>query len=265
MMQTDTILILNASEGILQIVVGTSDNKLLAHEEWDCPNNGTEKLTPYIKELFSKLNLPLVSIRKIACIVGAGSFTGIRLCMMTAEALARALSNNDRKIELVGIDYLYALAHNAPMNENARIRVITHAKKNLVHSADFTAENSIPTQVDDTRLISPNEALEELCSCEKAYANNYLLGSGVNKISQELRDLSTKTMHEKSIILLNTYNNFLNAHALLKLANEKEQAENTIDAFYVRSCDAVDNLEHISNKLGNNAQEALKLYKKIIN
>ncbi len=254
----NTILILNASEGILQILVGyENDSKtILAHQEWNCPQNSTEKLTPLIKEIYKKLELPLQSISKIACVVGAGSFTGIRLCLTTAQALARVLSSNEKKVMQVSIDFLEALAYNAPLSENIHVRVITHAKRNLVHSADFIYENLKFQQIENTKLVSPNEAFEELLEKNIPY---FLLGSGVEKISHD----EVSQIHStpaKMVQVMDLSKNLLNPRVLLDLANNSIPVSCDLNPEYVRSCDAVDNLEHISKKLGNNPEEAFKQY-----
>ncbi len=241
-------LILNASEGILQIIVAR-EKTLLAHQEWDCPKNATEKLTLLIKDIFQKLDLPLNSIEKIASVVGAGSFTGIRLCQQTSAALARVFNAKQ-----VAIDFLHALAFNAPTKQNTHTRVITHAKKNLVHCADFIAnEENIPVQISKTVLIEPLKALAENATNNQV---NYILGSGLNKIREK--------ENESAIVFLPEIANNLNPLVLILLANYNQASNKDIEPEYVRSCDAVDNLEYISQKLGNNPDAALNKYQEII-
>ncbi len=229
-------LILNASEGILQIVVGDSA-QVLAHQEWDCPKNGTEKLVPYIKDMMCALEISLDKISRISSVIGAGSFTGIRLCLSTSAALSRVLNT-----EQVAIDFLHALSFNAPTKQRTHTRVITHAKKNLVHCADFVCDlNEFPVQQGATRLIAPNEAI-------MSPLPHFLLGSGVQKISDLPKDISTTILQANA--------NILNPRVLLFLANTLEVCENDPSPEYVRACDAVDNLEHISQKLGNNSEAA---------
>lgn len=237
-------LVLNASEGVLQIVVG-SQAKLLAHQEWDCPKNSTEKLVPLLDEIFKKLDLSFSSLTRIACVVGAGSFTGIRLSLVTAAALARV-----HNIKQVPIDFLHALSYNAPTNKGTHTRVITHAKKNLVHCADFISDsNNIPVQQGKTLLLEPKDIFY-------APLPHYLLGSGTAK-------LESIEKNENCIILAPSAN-ILNPQVLLGLANSLPVEVKDIKAEYVRTCDAVDNLKHISQQLGNNTDCAFKKYEEII-
>ncbi len=251
MSQKNICLILNASEGILQIIVA-QDNLILAHQEWDCPKNATEKLTLYIKDIFEKLAISLQDISKIACVVGAGSFTGIRLCQQTSAALARVFGAKQ-----VAIDFLHALAFNAPTKKGTRTRVITHAKKNLVHCADFIAnENNIPVQVMKTVLIEPLKTLAKANSeKQNDFRVQYILGSGLNKIREE---------EEHDIVFMPESANVLNPRVLLYLAQNSEEVARDIEPEYVRSCDAVDNLEFISTKLGNSPEAAFDKYKEIV-
>ncbi len=243
----DITLVLNASEGSLQIVLA-KNNVILAHQEWDCPKNATEKLTPLIKDIFQKLDLPLSSISKIASVIGAGSFTGIRLCQQTSAALARIFN-----AEQVAIDFLHALAFNAPTSKGTHTRVITHAKKNLVHCADFiTNDENIPTQISKTVLIEPSKTLEQSVT----YKVDYILGSGLNKIREYEAQSDIVFMPENA--------NILNPRVLLFLANYNQASNKDIAPEYVRTCDAVDNLEYISTKLGNSPEAAFSKYKEIV-
>ncbi len=252
-------LILNASEGILQIVVGEiseEGNKVLVNQEWDCPQNSTEKLTPLIKDIFQKLDIPLNSIARIACVIGAGSFTGIRLSLCTAAGLSRII-----QAKQVAIDFLQALAFNAPTQENTYTCVITHAKRNLVHCAEFISnEKNIPIQISPTRLIEPENLLNEIKSSVQLPERipDFILGSGVFKYSHIFTQESIKTC------IMSKHANILNPFVLLDLSQNLEVSEKDISPEYVRACDAVDNLNHISKKLGNNTTAAFNLYNTLI-
>lgn len=81
-------LILNAAEGALQMVV-TEDETLLCAQEWRRPERATEILAPALRHICAALDLRLADFRRLACVRGPGSFTGIRLVLATAAALRR--------------------------------------------------------------------------------------------------------------------------------------------------------------------------------
>ena len=82
-------LVLNAAEGCLQIAV-TENEGLLAFEEWFQPAQATETLAWALDGICHRLDMAPASFRRIACVTGPGSFTGIRLVLSTAAALRRA-------------------------------------------------------------------------------------------------------------------------------------------------------------------------------
>ena len=108
-MQTGTglELILNAAEGALQIVV-TEDERLLCVQEWHKADRATEILAPALAEICKTLGISPAGFRRIACVRGPGSFTGIRLVLTTAAALRRV-----GQARLAGLDYMQALATSA--------------------------------------------------------------------------------------------------------------------------------------------------------
>ena len=130
-------LILNAAEGALQIIL-TDDGRPLASQEWHRPERATEILAPALADMLQRLGLRPSDLRRIACVRGPGSFTGIRLVLATAAALRRA-----GKARLAGLDYMQALATSAVMARGmlwgGQVHVLTHARRNLVHYQPFMA------------------------------------------------------------------------------------------------------------------------------
>lgn len=138
-------LILNAAEGVLQIVV-TEDEAILCAQEWYRSERATEILAPALAELATSLGIRWSDLRRIACVRGPGSFTGIRLTLATAAALRRC-----GRAQLAGLDYMQALATTAVMRRGmlygGHVWVLTHARRNLVHCQPFISYGpEIPAQ-----------------------------------------------------------------------------------------------------------------------
>ena len=153
-------LILNAAEGALQIIL-TEDGRPLASQEWHRPERATEMLAPALADMLERLEIRATDLRRIACVRGPGSFTGIRLVLATAAALRRV-----GKARLAGLDYMQALATSAVMARGmlwgGQVHVLTHARRNLVHYQPFMAYGPvIPAYATaEVRLLPPAEALE---------------------------------------------------------------------------------------------------------
>lgn len=90
----------------------------------------SQKLMPMMEEIFHKSNLSLNDIDLLACCVGPGSFTGIRIGMATIKAFC-----DSRNIPIVGITSLESLAYN--VDKNGYIFPIIDAKNQNIYSAAF--------------------------------------------------------------------------------------------------------------------------------
>lgn len=231
-------LILNACEGILQIAV-TDDEQPLCFEEWHLPRNGTEILAPALKGIFARLGIKADEFRRIACVAGPGSFTGIRLVLSTAAAIRRVTH-----AQLASLDYLQALATTATIWRGLlypqKVFVLTHARRNLVHFQEYTSFGpQIPAQpIGAVELASPEEVLGRLAP-EPCVA----CGSGLAR-NPDLFALPVTGQGprgaENAVLLPNlTSPDFA---ALRLLARHGDYFPRDIEPKYVRGCDAVENL-----------------------
>ncbi len=79
----------------------------------DRPGHST-RLLPFAHELLLQAGLAWDQVERIAVGVGPGTFTGLRIGIATARALAQSLS-----VDLLGVSSLRALAHGAPKTVSA--------------------------------------------------------------------------------------------------------------------------------------------------
>ncbi len=86
------------TSGKALIVILSSDGRLYTHNDPDCGIRHSEELMPRIEELFEKAGTGADKLDYIACGVGAGSFTGIRIAVSTAKALCMAFGKPCLKI-----------------------------------------------------------------------------------------------------------------------------------------------------------------------
>ena len=89
-----------------------SDCTTIAIENSNDEKTHSQKLMPIIDKIFKSTNLSIKDMDYIACCIGPGSFTGIRIGIATAKAFG-----DSQNIPLIGINSLESLAHNVDTNE----------------------------------------------------------------------------------------------------------------------------------------------------
>ncbi len=225
-------LILNAAEGRLQLIVA-KDTLVLAATELYAPSNGTELLPPLLADTLKRLDTDITQVQRIACVIGPGSFTGIRLVLTLAAALRRVQS-----IPVAGINYLQALAADVPCAEGTFVRVLTTARRDKVHAQTFVMG---PQNMPIAQAPTP-----ELIFYEGAAINEQAIyiGSGTAKAN----------LPSHAIIAPLTTPS---AQALLHLTvNAATWVHHDLEPLYVRPCDAIDNLDHIARQRGQEPAQA---------
>ena len=124
-------LALNAAESRVQAAALRGGETVFA-QEWHVPSQGTELLAPALADAFARMRLSLRDVRRIACVQGPGSFTGLRLVLSTAAGMARALG-----AQQAGLSYTQLLACGPLLPRGAVLWVLTHARRGLVHMQSF--------------------------------------------------------------------------------------------------------------------------------
>lgn len=254
-------LILNAAEGLLQIAV-TDDEALLCAQEWHRSERATEILAPALREIYAALEVKPGDFRRIACVRGPGSFTGIRLTLATAAALRRA-----GRAQVAGLNYMQALATSAVLRQGllygAALWVLTHARRNLVHCQPFISYGpQIPAQpLQDVDLCAPADALKRIRDdAARREQNNggpvYACGSGLARNAAVFREPHTDARARRAIFFLSGLT-APDVPALCLLARHGDYFPEDLEPLYVRPCDAVENLPHLAGRQGLDSDEAV--------
>lgn len=251
---TGLTLILNAAEGRLQVVLIRADGNILCSQDWDAPSRGTELLTPILNALQKPFSFSFADITRIACITGPGSFTGLRLVLTTAAALRRVSG-----AVVAGLPYLQTLAASLPFTalhpaQSAyRVRVLTHARRHLVHGQDFEIRPSEPLPLPVTELA--------LLNLETAFASveglHFILGSGVARN----QDVWSEQKKASPLVpfFLTGIGESPSSEALVRLTlalPESAWTSRDLEPIYIRPCDAVDNLSSIAARRGQDPEKA---------
>lgn len=224
----------NCSISISEITESTFN--VIASKNNDDEKTHSQKLMPLIEEMFSQTNLTLDNIDLLACCVGPGSFTGIRIGVATIKAFADV-----KNIPVVGVTSLESLAYN--ISNNGFIIPIIDAKNNNIYSAIFSKNNSnylkyIDNIADNIENIL-NMFVEKLQNIKQ---DIYFIGDG----SIAYKDLILDTFNNYNIHFSddNTQSSISLAKcAYCKYILGKYGDSNSISPIYLRKSQAERNLD----------------------
>ena len=176
----------NCSVAIVEVYENKNYN-IIAFENSDDEKTHSQKLMPIVDKVFKEHNLTLKDMDLLACCVGPGSFTGIRIGIATMKAFADVTN-----IKTVSVTSLESLSYN--IEEDGIIIPIIDCKNNNVYSAIFSRENNTYKQIGEN--ISDN--IDNAISLYKANAENKnitFVGDG----SILYKDLLTSRLSNKLI------------------------------------------------------------------
>ena len=176
----------NCSVAIVEVYENKNYN-IIAFENSDDEKTHSQKLMPIVDKVFKEHNLTLKDMDLLACCVGPGSFTGIRIGIATMKAFADVTN-----IKTVSVTSLESLSYN--IEEDGIIIPIIDCKNNNVYSAIFSRENNTYKQIGEN--ISDN--IDNAISLYKANAENKnitFVGDG----SILYKDLLTSSLSNKLI------------------------------------------------------------------
>ena len=144
------ILSIDTSSNLCSVAL-LEDNNTLEELIIDDNRTHSQNLMPLVQDLFAKTNIGLSDIDLIACNKGPGSFTGIRIGIATAKAIAEVAN-----IPAIGISSLDCLAYNVP-DATGVICSLIDANNNQVYCAVFDSEFNLLSQytADDISCIIP--------------------------------------------------------------------------------------------------------------
>lgn len=204
------------------------DNQLVCEYTINTKKTHSQKLMPMIENMLKESDLNINDIDLIGICVGPGSFTGLRIGMATAKAIAHV--NN---IPIVGVTSLEMLAANMNLCDK-KICSILDAQRNQVYTAKFGYIGNRLVQINDTDVLEIDKLINEISSSEDDYI---LIGEAVYKYEEKLKDIENISIPSPS-------HNVTKASSLCSIALEKyNQGENiescyTINPMYIRKSQA---------------------------
>ena len=126
------ILAIDTSSSVCSVAILEND-KLIDKNELDDGRTHSENLMPLLDELLKRNSIEIKDIELIACSVGPGSFTGIRIGVATIKPIAEVLN-----VKVASIMSLEALARNVENKET--IVSLIDARNNQVYCGIFDKE-----------------------------------------------------------------------------------------------------------------------------
>ena len=207
----------NCSVSIVEVDKNKNIN-IIAQGNNDDERTHSVKLMPMIDNMFKASNLSLDNIDLLACCLGPGSFTGIRIGIATMKAFADV-----KNIPTVGVTSLESLAYN--IEENATICPIIDCKNNNVYSAMFELKDNTYVQIGDNIADTIEVALE---NC-KLHSENPIVFIGDGSVLH--KDLILEKFANKDIRFSDK--NIQSSVSLARCAYDKYLSHNTISSGYL--------------------------------
>ncbi len=119
--------------------------------------NHSARFVDEVEEILRSAGLGAADLDGLACAVGPGSFTGVRVSLAAMQGIALA-----RGLPLAGVSTLEALAWNAPFCAR-RIVPLLDARKGELYAAEFECgPDGKPCRIRDDAVVPPEPFFTEL-------------------------------------------------------------------------------------------------------
>ena len=215
------------------------DNKLICEYTINTKKTHSQKLMPMIENMLGLSDLNVREIDAIAVCEGPGSFTGLRIGMATAKAIAHV---ND--IPVIGVNSLEALAANMNLCDK-KICSILDAQRNQVYTGRYQYEGTKLVEIKEIGIQQIDELLVELAQSGEQWI---LVGEAVYKYEDKIREISNIEIPAAS-------NNVTKAGSLCSVAKVKfDEGKDIFDCYtvnplYIRKSQAEEQYEEKQRKL----------------
>lgn len=215
------ILAIDTSSKVCSVSLLEND-ELIDELNLDDEKTHSEKLMPLIDEILKKNVINIKEIQMLACCVGPGSFTGIRIGVATIKPIAEVLN-----IKVASVTSLETLARN--VENNKTIVSLIDARNNQVYCGIFDEKYNLK---EDYIADDINIAIEKIkkyddviCVGDAAVLHKELLTKNLNKV--EFIENNKQSAKNVGKIGYKKYleNNLLTADSIIPIYLRKSQAE----------------------------------------
>lgn len=243
------LLALNGADERLQLALGRLPDPgreaegptLLASQEWTVPGQAVRFLAPGVRHMLDSLGLCARDIRRIACVHGPGSFTGLRMSLAVAEGLAAGTGAS-----LAGLDHLALLAHEAAQAADGAVLALAWSRRGQVYAQAFAGQKALTAP--DVLILS---ALPEFLAALPRPL--HVLGGGLRRNLAAFQELAGS---DPGLRLLPPAWDAPRPQTLLTLAACAAFGPGPLLPVYLRASDAEDNLAAIAAGRGLSEAEA---------
>lgn len=215
------------------------DDKLICEYTINTKKTHSQKLMPMIENMLKLSDIEVKDIDAIGICVGPGSFTGLRIGMATAKAMAHV--NN---IPLIGVNSLEILGAN--MNFcNKKICSILDAQRNQVYTCKYIIEENKSRALEEISIKPIDDLLEELNATNEEWV---IVGEAVYKYKEKIENIS-------NITISSPVNNITKASSLCIVARNKFEQNveiyncYNINPMYIRKSQAEEQYEENQKRL----------------
>lgn len=171
------LLAIDAS-GVAGSVAYIKENRLVG-EYYICDKlTHSQTIMPMLEHMKTLLDVDLDTLDAVAVTSGPGSFTGLRIGVTTAKALALALD-----VPVIGIPTLDVIAHNMTHTQHF-ICPIMDARRNQVYTALYRWEAEELVKLTEYKACDMDEYLQEL---EAKGEKVIFLGDGVDAYQEKIK------------------------------------------------------------------------------
>ena len=216
-------------------VLHHSDGRLVCDSETLSPDAGSAKtLAPAIERLLAKNGIEMQRLSAIALLTGPGSFTGLRVGVATAKAMAYAL-----QIPTIDIDTLDVIARQCPVASSS-IYAVLNAYRGQVFCAEYSLRVVGPAtqfeKVSHTEIVDIEVLLDRLKNRKGETQSIDLCGPGCERVRKFLAEPENDlpeivSAMAKRIRWIEGPVTFPHAESVVRLGNEKFLAGDVLDPF----------------------------------
>ena len=246
------ILAIDTSSKVCSVAITEDTNKIIELNS-DDEKTHSVKLMPMVDEVLRTSNLSLDNIDLLACCVGPGSFTGVRIGIATVKAFSDA-----KNLPVVGVSSLEGLAYNliekstpATKLSNTLFCSIIDAKNNNVYCGLYRYYNNCLNQITDLIAEDINAVISKINTIITTFDNQFNNISFVGDGSIVYRDLLKSEFKNIPINFANELKNNANSISIaiagcIKYRNGNYGNSNTLSPIYLRKSQAERALEENS-------------------
>ena len=157
------------------------DDKLICEYTVNSKKTHSQKLMPMIENMLNISDININEIDLIAICEGPGSFTGLRIGMSTAKAIAHI-----KNLPIIGVNSLEILAGNMNLCDK-KICSILDAQRTQVYYGKYKFENNEIVELQNIDVIEIDELLQELSNSNDEWI---LVGEAVYKYEEKIKEIN---------------------------------------------------------------------------